>query len=85
MKKNKVLKLTECSKDLKRIIKKHHKLRDYKHSEIRRIYEKIMRKVKVIKEEVANVLKKCIICIIIKKSRKTSEKNLIAIETSKQL
>ena len=43
-----------------------------------------MRKVKVITKEIANVLKKCTTCIIIKKSRKTSEKNSIAIETSRQ-
>ena len=83
-KNKKVLKLTECSEDLERIIKEHHELRDHEHSGIQRTYEKIMRKVKVIKEEVASVLKKCIICIIIKKSRRTSEKSSIAIETSRQ-
>ena len=83
-KKNEVLKLAECSKDLERIIKEYHELRDHEHSEIQRIYAKIMRKVKVIKEEVANVLKKCTTCIIIKKSRRTSEKSSIAIETSRQ-
>ena len=85
MKKNEVLKLAECSEDLERIIKEHHELRNHEHSEIQRTYEKIMRKVKVIKEEVASVLKKCTICIIIKKPKRTSEKNSIAIETSRQL
>ena len=83
--KNEALKLTECSEDLERIIKKHHELRDHGHSEIQRTYEKIMRKVKVIKEEVASVLKKCTTCIIIKKPRRTNEKSSIAIETSRQL
>ena len=40
--KNEILKLTECSKDLERIIKKHHELRNHEHSKIQRIYEKIM-------------------------------------------
>ena len=83
-KKNKALKLTKCSKNLERIIRKHHILRDHEYSEIQKTYEKIMRKVKVIKEEVASVLKKCTTCIIIKKWRRTSEKNSIAIETSRQ-
>ena len=81
---NEVLKLAECSEDLERIIKKHHELRDHKHSEIQRTYEKVMRKVKVTKEEVASVLKKCTTCIIIKKSRRTNEKSSIAIETPRQ-
>ena len=84
-KKNEVLKLVECSENLKRIIKEHHKLRDHEHSEIQRTYEKIMRKVKVIKKEIVSVLKKCTTCITIKKSRKTNKKNSIAIETSRQL
>ena len=82
--KNGALKLAECSKDLERIIREHHEFRDHEHSEIQRTYEKIMRKVKVTKEEVASVLKKCTTCITIKKSRRTNEKNLIAIETSRQ-
>ena len=82
--KNEVLKLTECSKNIKRIIKKHHKFRDCEHSEIQKTYEKIMRKIKVIKEEIVNVLKKCTIYIIIKKSRRPSEQNSIVIETSRQ-
>ena len=43
-----------------------------------------MRKVKIIKEKVTNVLKKCTICIITKKSKETNEKNSIVIETSRQ-
>ena len=43
-----------------------------------------MQKIKIIKKKIANVLKKCTTYIIIKKSRKTNEQNLIAIETSKQ-
>ena len=82
-KNKRVLKLTKCSKDLERIIREHHELRDYEHLKIQRTYEKIMRKVKIIKEKVASVLKKCTTYITIKKSRKTSEKNLIAIETSR--
>ena len=82
--KNEVLKLTKCSKDLERIIKEYHELRNHEHSKIQRTYKKIMRKVKVIKEEVARVLKKCTTCIIIKKSKRTSEKSSIAIETSRQ-
>ena len=84
-KKNEALKLTKCSEDPKRIIKEYHELKNHEHSKIQRIYEKIMRKIKVIKEEVANVLKKCTTCIIIKKPRRTSEKNSIAIEISRQL
>ena len=83
-KKHEVLKLTECSEDLQKIIKKHHELRNYEHSEIQKTYEKIMRKIKVIKEEIASVLKKCTTCIFIKKSRRISEKNSSAIETSRQ-
>ena len=78
------LKLAECSEDLERIIREYHELRDHGHSEIQRTYEKIMRKIKVIKEEVASVLKKSTTCITIKKSRRKSEKNSIAIETSRQ-
>ena len=83
-KKNETLKLTKFSKNLKKIIKEHHEFRNHEHSKIQRTYEKIMRKVKIIKKEVVSVLKKCTTCITIKKSRKTSEKNSIAIETSKQ-
>ena len=82
--KNEVMKLTECSENLERIIKKHHEFKDHEHSEIQKTYEKIMRKIKVIKKEVASVLKKCTTCIIIKKSRRTNEKNSIAIKTSRQ-
>ena len=82
-KKNEALKLTKCLKDLERIIKEHHEFRNHEHSEIQRIYKKIIRKIKIIKEEVANVLKKCTIYIIVKKSKRTSKKNSIAIETSK--
>ena len=77
------MKLTECSEDLERIIREHHEFRDHEHSKIQRTYKKIMQKIKVIKEEVASVLKNCTTCITIKKSRKTSEKNSIAIETSR--
>ena len=54
--KNEALKLIKYSEDLKRIIKKHHEFKNHEHSEVQRIYEKIMRKVKVIKKEVADVL-----------------------------
>ena len=40
--KNEALKLTECSKDLERIVKEHHEFKDHEHSEIQRTYEKIM-------------------------------------------
>ena len=78
------MKLTKCSKDIKRIIKKHHELKNHKYSKVQRIYEKSMRKVKIIKEEVANVLKKYTTCITIKKSKRIKEKNSIAIEKSRK-
>ena len=84
IKKNEVLKLAEYSKDLKRIIKEHHEFRNHKHLKIQRTFEKIIRKVKVIKKEDTSVLKKCTTCIIIKKSRRRNEKSSIATETSRQ-
>ena len=82
-KKNEVLKLANFSEDFERIIKEHHELRNYEHSKIQKTYKKIMQKVKVIKKEVASVLKKCTTCIIIKKLKRINEKSSITIETSK--
>ena len=82
--KNGALKLAECAEDKERIIKEHYEFKNHGHSEIQKIYEKIIRKIKVIKTEVADVLKRCTTCIKTKKSRKTFFINSVAIETSKQ-
>ena len=39
----------------KKIIREYHEFKDHEHSEVHKIYEKIMRKIEIIKEKVINV------------------------------